>query len=38
VRINAIKVYIEMKKRHRGHGCLSFLIVVCCQVEVGATV
>jgi hypothetical protein len=22
---------------HRGHGCLSVLIVVCCQVEVSAT-
>jgi hypothetical protein len=22
---------------HRGHGCLSFVRVVCCQVEVSAT-
>jgi hypothetical protein len=22
---------------HRGHGCLSVVIVVCCQVEVCAT-
>jgi hypothetical protein len=25
------------KKSHRGHGCLSLVSVVCCQVEVSAT-
>jgi hypothetical protein len=25
------------KKPHRGHGCLSVVSVVCCQVEVSAT-
>jgi hypothetical protein len=25
------------KKSHRGHGCLSVVSVVCCQVEVSAT-
>jgi hypothetical protein len=25
------------KKSHRGHGCLSVVSVVCCQVEVYAT-
>jgi hypothetical protein len=25
------------KKTHRGHGCLSLVSAVCCQVEVSAT-
>jgi hypothetical protein len=25
------------KKSHRGHGCLSFVSVVCCQVKVSVT-
>jgi hypothetical protein len=25
------------KESHRGHGCLSLVSVVCCQVEVSAT-
>jgi hypothetical protein len=25
------------RKSHRGHGCLSLVSVVCCQVEVSAT-
>jgi hypothetical protein len=25
------------RKNHRGHGCLSLLSVVCCQVEASAT-
>jgi hypothetical protein len=25
------------KESHRGHGCLSVVCVVCCQVEVSAT-
>jgi hypothetical protein len=27
----------QKKKTHRGHGCLSVVGVVCCQVEVSAT-
>jgi hypothetical protein len=27
----------DRKKNHRGHGCLSVVSVVCCQVEVSAT-
>jgi hypothetical protein len=27
----------KKKKSHRGHGCLSLMCVVCCQVEVSAT-
>jgi hypothetical protein len=27
----------KKKKSRRGHGCLSFVSVVCCQVEVSAT-
>jgi hypothetical protein len=27
----------KKKKSHRGHGCLSLVSVVCCQVEVSAT-
>jgi hypothetical protein len=27
----------QKKKSHRGHGCLSVVSVVCCQVEVSAT-
>jgi hypothetical protein len=27
----------QAKKTHRGHGCLSLVSVVCCQVEVSAT-
>jgi hypothetical protein len=27
----------KKKKTHRGHGCLSLVSVVCCQVEVSAT-
>jgi hypothetical protein len=27
----------QKKKPHRGHGCLSVVSVVCCQVEVSAT-
>jgi hypothetical protein len=27
----------KKKKSHRGHGCLSLVSVVCCQVEVYAT-
>jgi hypothetical protein len=28
---------INKKKSHQGHGCLSVVSVVCCQVEVSAT-
>jgi hypothetical protein len=27
----------KKKKSRRGHGCLSVMSVVCCQVEVSAT-
>jgi hypothetical protein len=27
----------QKNKFHRGHGCLSVVSVVCCQVEVSAT-
>jgi hypothetical protein len=27
----------KKKKSHRGHGCLSLVSVVCCQVDVSAT-
>jgi hypothetical protein len=27
----------QKKKSHLGHGCLSLVSVVCCQVEVSAT-
>jgi hypothetical protein len=27
----------KKKESHRGHGCLSVVSVVCCQVEVSAT-
>jgi hypothetical protein len=27
----------QKEKSHRGHGCLSLVSVVCCQVEVSAT-
>jgi hypothetical protein len=27
----------QKKNSHRGHGCLSLVSVVCCQVEVSAT-
>jgi hypothetical protein len=27
----------KKKKSYRGHGCLSVVSVVCCQVEVGVT-
>jgi hypothetical protein len=27
----------EKKKPHQGHGCLSIVSIVCCQVEVSAT-
>jgi hypothetical protein len=27
----------DKKKSHRGHGCLSLVSFVCCQVEVSAT-
>jgi hypothetical protein len=31
------KQYRERHKTHRGHGYLSVVSVVCCQVEVSAT-
>jgi hypothetical protein len=31
------KTQDRQKKSHRGHGCLSLVCVVCCQVEVSAT-
>ena len=38
---NQDKVLVQMKyreqKSYRGHGCLSVVSVVCCQVEVSAT-
>ena len=34
---NDIKVKDLKKKSHPGHGCLSVVSVVCCQVEVSAT-
>jgi hypothetical protein len=27
----------KKKRSHRGHGCLSLVSVVCCQVEASAT-
>jgi hypothetical protein len=28
---------VKKKKSHRGHGCLSLVSVVCCQVDASAT-
>jgi hypothetical protein len=30
-------VYQDLFESHRGHGCLSVVSVVCCQIEVSAT-
>jgi hypothetical protein len=32
-----VKTPDRQKKKHRGHGCLSVVSVVCCQVEVSVT-
>jgi hypothetical protein len=35
--IKGEKPRTDKKKSHRGHGCLSLVSVVCCQVEASAT-